>query len=96
MRSSQSMKSPGRPAHRARCSPRQSGQRLVQSYQSPSARRQGDFHGRPGAPVLDPLRRLYMFRTSAQDQQWLASQDLLDIKAQQAVDFRTRRTKMLR
>lgn len=51
-----------------------------------------------GARVLQfvTLRRLYMFRTSAQDQQWLASKDLLDIKAQQAVDFRTRRTKMLR
>jgi len=41
------------------------------------------------------LRRLYMFRTSAQDQQWLASQEVLDIKAQQAVAFRTRRTKLL-
>lgn len=56
---------------------------------------QGDFMA---ARVLQflTLRRLYMFRTSAQDQQWLASQDLLDIKAQQAVDFRTRRSKMLR
>lgn len=41
------------------------------------------------------LRRLYMFRTTAQDQQWLASQAVLDIKAQQAVAFRTRRTKLL-
>ena len=56
---------------------------------------QGDFMA---ARVLQflTLRRLYMFRTSAQDQQWLASQELLDIKAQQAVDFRTRRSKMLR
>lgn len=56
---------------------------------------QGDFMA---ARVLQflTLRRLYMFRTVAQDQQWLASQDLLDIKAQQAVGFRTRRTKMLR
>jgi hypothetical protein len=42
------------------------------------------------------LRRLYMFRTTAQDQQWLASQDVLDIRAQQAVAFRTRRTKLLK
>lgn len=42
------------------------------------------------------LRRLYMFRTSAQDQQWLASQDVLEIKAQQAIGFRTRQTKLLR
>lgn len=42
------------------------------------------------------LRRLYMFRTTIQDQQWLASQEVLDIKTQQAVDFRTRRTKLLK
>ena len=42
------------------------------------------------------LQRLYMFRTSAQDQQWLASKEVLDIKAQQAVSFRTRSTKLLR
>jgi Calcineurin-like phosphoesterase len=56
---------------------------------------QGDFMA---ARVLQflTLRRLYMFRTSAQDQQWLASQDVLDIKVQQAVSFRTRRTKLLK
>lgn len=42
------------------------------------------------------LRRLYMFRTSAQDQQWLSSQNVLDIKAQQAVSFRTRQTRHLK
>lgn len=51
-----------------------------------------------GARVLQflTLRRLYMFRTTAQDQQWLASQEVLDIKAQQAVAFRTRHTRILR
>lgn len=42
------------------------------------------------------LHRLYMFRTTAKDQQWLASKQLLDIKAQQAIDFRTRGTKHLK
>lgn len=42
------------------------------------------------------LRRLYMFRTTAQDQQWLASQNVLDVKAQQAVAFRARRAKLLK
>ena len=56
---------------------------------------QGDFMA---ARVLQflTLRRLYMFRTTAQDQQWLASQNVLDIKAQQAVSFRTRHTKHLK
>ena len=51
-----------------------------------------------GARVLQflTLRRLYMFRTSAQDQQWLSSQEVLDIKAQQAIAFRTRQTRILR
>lgn len=42
------------------------------------------------------VRRLYMFRTSEYDKQWLASQELLGIKVQHAVEFRTRRTKLLK
>ena len=45
---------------------------------------------------LMTLRRLYMFRTTEQDKQWLSSQDMLDIKAQHAVEFRTRKTKVLK
>jgi len=56
---------------------------------------QGDFMAVRVLQLLT-LRRLYMFRTSAQDQQWLASQDVLDIKTQQVVAFRARRTKMLK
>jgi hypothetical protein len=42
------------------------------------------------------LRRLYMFRTSERDKQWLDSQKVLGIKMQHAVDMRTRGTKLLR
>lgn len=42
------------------------------------------------------LRRLYMFRTSEHDKQWLASQRLLDIRTQHAIEYRTRRSKLLR
>lgn len=42
------------------------------------------------------LRRLYMFKTSERDRQWLASEKLLDIKTQQAIEFRTRKVKALR
>jgi hypothetical protein len=41
------------------------------------------------------LRRLYMFRTSEQDKQWLASQDVLGLKIQHAVDMRSRSQKKL-
>lgn len=56
---------------------------------------QGDFMAARVLQLLT-LRRLYMFRTTAQDQQWLASQNVLDIKAQQAVAFRTRQTRRLK
>lgn len=56
---------------------------------------QGDFMATRVLQFLT-LRRLYMFRTSAQDQQWLASQEILDIKASQAVAFRARQTRRLR
>lgn len=42
------------------------------------------------------LRRLYMFKTTERDRQWLASEKLLDIKAQQAIEFRTRKVKALK
>ncbi len=42
------------------------------------------------------LRRLYMFRTSERDKQWLDSQEVLGIKMQHAVDMRTRGTKLLK
>jgi len=42
------------------------------------------------------LRRLYMFRTSERDKQWLDSQEVLGIKMQHAVDARTRSTKLLK
>jgi hypothetical protein len=42
------------------------------------------------------LRRLYMFRTTEKDKQWLSSKNMLDIKAQHAVEFRTRKTKLLK
>ena len=41
------------------------------------------------------LRRLYMFRTSEQDKQWLASQSVLGLKFQHAVDMRSRTQKKL-
>lgn len=41
------------------------------------------------------LRRLYMFRTSEQDKQWLASQSVLGLKMQHAVEMNTRNQKKL-
>lgn len=41
------------------------------------------------------LQRLYMFRTSEQDKQWLASQSVLGLKMQHAVDMKTRNQKKL-
>lgn len=41
------------------------------------------------------LRRLYMFRTTEQDKQWLASQSVLGLKFQHAVDMRSRGQKKL-
>lgn len=41
------------------------------------------------------LRRLYMFRTSEQDKQWLASQSVLGLKFQHAVDMQSRTQKKL-
>ena len=41
------------------------------------------------------LQRLYMFRTSEQDKQWLASQSVLGLDMQHAVDLRTRSQKKL-
>jgi hypothetical protein len=41
------------------------------------------------------LRRLYMFRTTEQDKQWLDSQKVLGLKMQQAVDLRYRQKKKL-
>jgi hypothetical protein len=41
------------------------------------------------------LQRLYMFRTSEQDKQWLASQSVLGLEMQHAVDLRTRTQKKL-
>ncbi|ATA53124.1 hypothetical protein CKY39_07800 [Variovorax boronicumulans] len=41
------------------------------------------------------LRRLYMFRTSEPDKQWLASQSVLGLKMQHAVDMSTRGQKKL-
>ncbi|GIZ53701.1 metallophosphoesterase [Noviherbaspirillum aridicola] len=42
------------------------------------------------------LRRLYMFRTSERDKQWLDSQGILGIRMQHAVDYGTNRRKQLK
>ncbi|WP_137896572.1 metallophosphoesterase [Ramlibacter sp. 2FC] len=41
------------------------------------------------------LRRLYMFRTEEADRQWLASKKIVDLKYQQALEYKTRETKLL-
>jgi hypothetical protein len=56
---------------------------------------QTDFIGMRVLQMLT-LRRLYMFRTSERDKQWLDSQSVLGIKMQHAVDLRTRGTKLLK
>lgn len=42
------------------------------------------------------LRRLYMFRTTEQDKQWLDSQKILDMKTQQVVELKSRGKKLLK
>jgi hypothetical protein len=42
------------------------------------------------------LRRLYMFRTSEKDKQWLAAKIDMDLTMQHAVDFRTSKVKRLK
>jgi len=41
------------------------------------------------------LRRLYMFRTDERDKQWLSSKELVGLEHQHAVEFKTRKTKLL-
>ncbi|MBD2222738.1 metallophosphoesterase [Calothrix sp. FACHB-1219] len=41
------------------------------------------------------LRRLYMFRTDERDKQWLNSKKLVGLEYQHAVEFKTRKTKLL-
>ncbi|MGJ7509868.1 metallophosphoesterase [Variovorax sp. GT1P44] len=42
------------------------------------------------------LQRLYMFRTTHEDKQWLASQEILDIKRVDSVSYQSRKTKSLK
>lgn len=42
------------------------------------------------------LQRLYMFRMTHEDKQWLASQDILDLKRVGTVSFQARRTQKLK
>lgn len=42
------------------------------------------------------LRRLYMFRTDERDKQWLASKELVGLEFQHAVEFKSRKAKLLR
>jgi hypothetical protein len=41
------------------------------------------------------LRRLYMFRTDERDRQWLDSKGLVRLEHQHAVEFTTRKSKIL-
>jgi hypothetical protein len=42
---------------------------------------------------LMALRRLYMFKTTEKDKQWLSSENLVDIRVQHAIEYRTAKTK---
>lgn len=42
------------------------------------------------------LQRLYMFKMTHEDKQWLASQEILEMKTVDSVSFRSRKTKMLK
>lgn len=42
------------------------------------------------------LRRLYMFKTDEADRQWLASKELIGLQHQHAVEFQTRKSKLLK
>lgn len=42
------------------------------------------------------LRRLYMFKTEEADRQWLASKGLITLQHQHAVEFQTRKSKLLK
>lgn len=42
------------------------------------------------------LRRLYMFKTNEADRQWLASKELIGLQHQHAVEFQTRKSKILK
>ncbi len=44
---------------------------------------------------LFTVQRLYMFKITYDDKQWLASQKILDLKNQTAIEYRTRQTKRL-
>lgn len=42
------------------------------------------------------LRRLYMFKTSSRDRQWLASEKILTLKSQEVIEFTTVKSKVLK
>jgi hypothetical protein len=42
------------------------------------------------------MRRMYMFKTTEGDKQWLFSKLGIEIRAQHAIDYKTRKSKRLK